>query len=332
MRIATALYRFAVPMVALGLIMSGCGQPPAPSDTAGAARAASAAEAPSGAKSGADRPGSGHSHPASGTTSPGPTATAEAGPKTGPTAGSASADAGKAPGLAATGRALPNPATLAPGSLYLNPATGQNEVIVADLRRTVLLIGDSQSEPSNSWPRTGLAAVGYKVVFCGRGGTGFVASNGRFGNYIEALNRGEWTLPYGQLPLVVIEGGGNDARQGATDAQIVANAERLIAALKQRYPDAAMVMIGTLAKGAGHGGGRRTEVDALLGRVAAKHSLPFVSAGDWLTRYDLSKYMSDEVHMDAQGHRALAQLLAGRLAQLHIQAPQPGEEPGPEFD
>jgi acyl-CoA thioesterase-1 len=331
MRIATALYRFAVPMVALGLIMSGCGQPPTPSDTASAARAGSAAEAPSGAKSDAAKPGQDHSNPASGTTSPKPAATAGAGAKTGPTAGPAGADTGTAPGPAATGRALPNPATLAPGSMYLNPATGQNEVIVADLRRTVLLIGDSQSEPSNSWPRTGLAAVGYKVVFCGRGGTGFVASNGRFGNYIDALNRGEWTLPYGSLPLVVIEGGGNDAGQGATDAQIIANAERLIAALKQRYPDAEMAMIGTLAKGAGHGGGRRTEVDALLGTVAAKHAMPFVSVGDWLTRYDLSRFMADGVHMDAQGHEALGQLLAGRLSQLHIRAPQPGEEPGPEL-
>jgi acyl-CoA thioesterase-1 len=213
--------------------------------------------------------------------------------------------------------------------LYLNPATGQNEIILADIRRTVLLIGDSQSEPANSWPRAGLAAVGYKVFFCGKGGTGYVAANGHFGNYIDALNRGEWTLPYGSLPLVVIEGGGNDAAQGATDAQIVSNAERLIAALKQRYPHAEMAMIGTLARGAGNGGGRRTEVNALLGSVAAKHSLPFVSVGDWLTRYDLAKNLADGVHMDAQGHQVLSALLAGRLAQLHIQAPQPGEEPGP---
>src|SRR6478672_9534902 len=49
------------------------------------------------------------------------------------------------------------------------------------------------------------AAV-YKVFFCGRGGTGFVASNGRTGNYIDALQRGDWKLPYGTPPLVVIEG------------------------------------------------------------------------------------------------------------------------------
>lgn len=329
MRIAMALYRFAVPMVALGLIMSGCGQPPASSDTASAARAGSAAEAPSGAQPGKAKPSPPQPNSA---TSPEPATTTGAKATTAPTAGPAGGEASTAPGPAETGRALPNPATLAPGSMYLNPATGQKEVIVADVKRTVLLIGDSQAEPSHSWPRAGLAAVGYKVFFCGRGGTGFVAGNGRFGSYIDALDRGEWTLPYGSLPLIVIEGGGNDAGQGATDAQIASNAERLISALKQRYPNAEMAMIGTLAKGTEHGGGRRTEVDALLGTVAAKHALPFVSVGDWLTRYDLSRYMADGVHMDAQGHKALGQLLAGRLAQLHIQAPQPGQEPGPEFD
>ena len=105
--------------------------------------------------------------------------------------------------------------------------------MVPDISRTALLIGDSQSEPADGWPRLGLAAVGYKVHFCGLGGTGFVAANGKTGNYIDALERGDWKLPYGTPPLIVIQGGGNDAGKGATDAQIVANADRLIAALQR---------------------------------------------------------------------------------------------------
>ena len=62
--------------------------------------------------------------------------------------------------------------------------------------------------------------------------------NGKTGNYIDALQRGDWKLPYGTPALVVIEGGGNDAARGATDAQIVANADRLIASIQQRYPAA----------------------------------------------------------------------------------------------
>jgi acyl-CoA thioesterase-1 len=213
------------------------------------------------------------------------------------------------------------------GTVYRNPASGRDEVVVADISRTALLIGDSQSEPADGWPRLGLAAVGYKVHFCGRGGTGFVAANGRTGNYIDALQRGDWMLPYGTPPLIVIQGGGNDAGQGATDAQIVANADRLIAALTERYPEVPKVLIGTLGRGANYGGGRRSQVDALLGTVAARHGMPFVGVGDWLTKYGLTKDLSDAVHMNSSGRRSLGTLLEGRLRELGITAP-PADDAG----
>lgn len=217
-----------------------------------------------------------------------------------------------------------DPAGLPAGSYVRNPVNGRDEVVVPDIGHTALLIGDSQSEPYDGWPRLGLAAVGYKVHFCGLGGTGFVTGNGKTGNYIEALLRGDWKLPSGTPPLIVIQGGGNDAGQGATDAQIVANADRLIAALRQRYPDTPIAMIGTLARGANYGGGRRSQVDALLGTVAARHGLPFVGVGDWLTKYDLAKNLADAVHMNAAGRKSLGLLLEGRLRALHLEA-----EPAP---
>lgn len=214
-----------------------------------------------------------------------------------------------------------DPISLPDGSVYRNPASGRDEVVVPDMRHTALLIGDSQSEPADGWPRLGLAAVGYKVHFCGLGGTGFVASNGKTGNYIDALQRGDWKLPYGTPALIVIQGGGNDAAHGATDAQIVANADRLIGALRERYPGARMAMIGTLARGANYGGGRRTQVDALLGTVAARHGIPFVGVGDWLSKYNLAKNLADAVHMDAAGRRSLGGLLGSRLRQLGLEGP-----------
>ncbi|MGO4186854.1 SGNH/GDSL hydrolase family protein [Pseudarthrobacter sp. TAF60_1] len=187
------------------------------------------------------------------------------------------------------------------------------------MRHTALLIGDSQSEPADGWPRLGLAAVGYKVQFCGLGGTGFVAANGKTGNYIDALERGDWKLPYGTPALIVIQGGGNDAAQGATDAQIVANADRLIGALRDRYPDSRLAMIGTLARGTNYGGGRRAQVDALLGSLAAKHGIPFVGVGDWLTKYNLTKNMADAVHVNASGRKTLGSLLGDSLRKLDLQ-------------
>ena len=290
MRNASALSRLVAPMIAVGILVAGCGQtPPTRTADAGATAAGGlygqAAPAPAGA------PGE---------------------PMAAGTNGNRKLT-------------MPTPGSMPAGSVYRNPANGRNEVVVEDIARTAVLIGDSQSEPMYSWPRTALASLGYKVHFCGRGGTGFVASNGTTGNYIDALQRGDWLLPYGSPPLVVIEGGGNDASRGATDQQISANAERLIASVRQRYPEARLAMVGTLARGTADGGGRRTEVDALLGTVAARHSIPFVGVGDWLTRYNLTKLMADGVHMGPEGHAALGVLLAQRLGDFGFRVPDPGQ-------
>lgn len=280
MRKASALPRFVALGIAAGVLMSGCGQAPQPvAISAGSGAPAQSGWAPAAA--------------------PGVPVAAQAVSKNHLTPGQ-------------------TPGELSPGSIYRNPENGRDEVIVADIRRTALLIGDSQSEPDGSWPRAALSAIGYDVYFCGKGGTGFVAANGSTGNFIDALQRGDWLLPYGAPPLLVIQGGGNDASRGAGNDEIAANAKRLITSLKQRYPGAKLVMIGTLARGAQDGGGRRTEVDALLGTVARQHGIPFVSVGDWLTRYGLTPELRDGVHLKAEGHKALARLLETRLAALGV--------------
>ena len=290
MRNASALFRLAAPMFALGVLLGGCGQAPLSQNP----------DAVPDSRTGSGHGIQGKPFPAPGG-APGEPAAAGAGSLNLPSAGS-------------------DPAALPAGSAYRNPANGRDEVIVEDIRHTAVLIGDSQSEPPNAWPRQALAALGYKPFFCGLGGTGFVASNGKTGNYLTALQRGDWKLPYGDPPLVVIQGGGNDAAKGATDAQIVANAEQLISALQQRYPGSKFAMIGTLARGANYGGGRRTQVDTLLGTIAEKNGIPFVSVGDWLTRYNLSKLLADGLHPNATGHDVLGRLLGTRLKTLGLEA------------
>jgi acyl-CoA thioesterase-1 len=289
MRNASALFRLAAPMIALGILVGGCGQIPL----------SQTPDAVPGSRTGSGQGIQGKSFLAPGG-APGAPLAAGAGSRSLPMGG-------------------PDPAVLPAGSVYRNPANGREEVIVEDIRHTAVLIGDSQSEPSTGWPRQGLAAMGYSVFFCGLGGTGYVASNGKTGNYIDALERGDWKLPYGTPPLVVIEGGGNDAAKGATDAQIVANADRLISSVRDRYPAARVVMVGTLARGASYGGGRRTQVDSLLGTVAAKHGLQFVSVGDWLTKYGLTSSMADGVHLNAQGHQALGAIFGKKLQSLGLE-------------
>lgn len=89
---------------------------------------------------------------------------------------------------------------------------------------------------------------------------------------MEALRRGDWHLPAGTPRLVVIEGGGNDATRGSSDA----GARSLVAELHRTYPRSRIVMVGTLARAAadGGGGGRRSQVDALLENTAEDLDVP----------------------------------------------------------
>jgi acyl-CoA thioesterase I len=214
-----------------------------------------------------------------------------------------------------------DPLKLPVGSLYKNPSNNRNEIILADVRHTAVLIGDSQSQPEGSWPQAALGSIGYKVYTVGRGGTGFVAATSTTGNYIDALQRGDWVLPYGTPPLIVVQGGGNDAARNVSDAQITANADRLIAALRKRYPLARIAMIGTLAKGATAGGGRRTQVDTLLGSIAAKAGATFFSVGDWVSRYHVEGDLVDGVHLNAAGHAKLGAVLAADMASAGLRLP-----------
>ena len=277
---ASALSRLVASGIAAGVLLCSCGQPPSPP-------AASATQAPAAAPAGAGAP-------------------AAAGP------GAAGGAAGRYIARGADPEGLPA------GSVVRNPASGRDEVVVPGMRHTALLIGDSQSEPADGWPRLGLAAVGYKVHFCGLGGTGFVAANGKTGNYIDALQRGDWKLPYGTPALVVVQGGGNDARTGATDAQILQGADATVQELHHRYPTSRMLMIGTLSGVRSPAGSRRAEVDRLLGNYARTRQIAFVGAGDWLARYDMAGNLADDVHLTQDGHEVLAGVLATRLAALHL--------------
>ncbi|MFF2299883.1 SGNH/GDSL hydrolase family protein [Arthrobacter sp. efr-133-R2A-120] len=232
------------------------------------------------------------------------------------------------PAAAAQGPKKPDsgqdPSKLPVGSLYKNPGNNRNEIILEDIRHTAVLIGDSQSEPPGSWPRVALGSLGYKVYSVARGGTGYVAATKASGNYIDALQRGDWVLPYGTPPLIIVEGGGNDASRNASDEQITVNANRLLAALKKRYPQAKIAMIGTLARGANAGGGRRTQVDTLLGNIAAKAGTTFFSVGDWVSKYQLAGDLVDGVHLNAAGHAKLGGVLAADMAAAGLR-PQPDQ-------
>lgn len=219
------------------------------------------------------------------------------------------------------------------GTLVLNPASGRREILNPEVWRTAVLIGDSQSSgavgvsSAQTWVVRGLAERGYTVDFVGAGGTGFTAASGRRGNYLDALDSGQMLLPYGNPALVVVQGGGNDAARGASDAQILASATGLLRELQASYPRAKFLFIGTLARG-GKDGGRRTYVDTLLAGFAKRNGVPFISTGDWITRYGVGNKMADAVHLTEGGHGTLSKVLAARLKAMKLQGPTLGNARG----
>lgn len=210
-----------------------------------------------------------------------------------------------------------------------NAATGRRELVVPHPSRVAVLIGDSQAEgaagvPGNrTWPQLALRAAGYTVAFRGRGGTGYATGNGPDPDYVTALRHERWLLPHGNVGLVVIEGGGNDARTGASDAAIVAGQTALVEELRRSYPHAPVVVVGTLARSARDGGGRRHQVDALLGVAARAQGLDFISTGSWLTTHALAGHLADEVHLDAAGHRMAARVLLRALTSAGLDRQDP---------
>lgn len=213
------------------------------------------------------------------------------------------------------------------GTLITNPVSGREEIIDPGVAGQAVLFGDSQAggakgvRPADTWVERGLAARGYKVRFVGAGGTGFVASTVKDANYPDAVTSGRLTLPYGKPALVVFQGGGNDAAQGATDAQITANAERLLRELKASYPTSEFLIIGTLGRGGAASGDRRGQVDSVLAGFAKGNGIQFISPRDWLTRYGVGNKMADGVHLTAAGHEELSKALASELKSLGLQAP-----------
>lgn len=234
-------------------------------------------------------------------------------------------EGGRAVGLGDSG----DPSTvwdLPAGSQVLNPVSGRQEIIDPSVAVSAVLIGDSQSagaagiDGAATWVQTGLAARGYKVDFKGAAGTGYVAHTPFASNYADAVGSSRVLLPHGNAALVVVQGGGNDAAQGASDAQILANAQRLLTELKASYPRSAFLLVGTLTWDH-NGADRRVQTNELMAGFAHRNGINFISPEGWISQYGLGNKMADGVHMNASGHHALSTVFAGRLAELHLGLP-----------
>jgi acyl-CoA thioesterase-1 len=213
----------------------------------------------------------------------------------------------------------------------LTRATGDFNPAYESLRSTAVLIGDSQTFGSGgisgdqTWVQKAFSSLGYRLVVNAVGGIGYVSGTAKDPNYPDALDRGKWSLPKPILPstgspLIVVQGGGNDARIGSSNAVILANAARLLDGLRKRYPESKIVLIGVLGKGVTQSP-RRAQVDELLADFAKSRGLLYVSVADWVSRFGMEKNLLDGVHLDATGHRVIGEVLRDRLRDLGVTGP-----------
>lgn len=201
------------------------------------------------------------------------------------------------------------------GALIRVPELNRIMTLEANVAGSAVVIGDSQAGPG-SWMDQGLAGLGYRTYLRGAGGTGYISGNGTVDNYYTALTTQQWLLPWGNPKLVVLQGGGNDAGR-ATDAEIAAEAARMIGEVRRTYPHSRLVMIGVISSGTDPFGSQRTAVDSLLGDVASKHGVQFLSVGDWWTRFGLGGYLEpDGRHFTAAGQKAAGGILSRELGTL----------------
>ena len=169
----------------------------------------------------------------------------------------------------------------------------------------VVVIGDSWSAglglatPARSWP---VRLVG-RVHVAGFSGSGFSAEASPCGA-VSFADRAPAAVD--GADLVVVEGGLNDYDR--TDREIRAGFRRLVRVL--RAADVPRVVV----VGPASAPSRATtvpHVDALLGRLAAKRGIDYISTAD----LDLA-YLDDRLHLTAGGHREFGDAVADRIAAL----------------
>lgn len=236
------------------------------------------------------------------------------------------------PGLAATAvlLALPGCGT-AVGRAHADsterPAARATVRVTAPV---VMFLGDSYTTgklgqiPEQTYAAQTARDLDWQVILSGYRGTGFV-SQGHVGKDFAALFQEQ--LAWRPAPdLMIVSGGHNDVRH--QPKVVGAAAQRLLATIRQRWPNTRLLLIGPM-----WGGDPTPEASAVrdaLAGVAAHAHVPFIDplAEKWITgnRRDgtgnAPRYiLSDGTHPTPAGARYIADRLVTDLRKLHLATP-----------
>ncbi|KIA73368.1 hypothetical protein ANMWB30_22950 [Arthrobacter sp. MWB30] len=174
---------------------------------------------------------------------------------------------------------------------------------------TVVFLGDSQlaAEGIDSWGEQAAYRAGLThQIEHAFGGLGYVSPNLYAGGSAEqALVDDHVLLPQGKPGAIVLTLGGNDATTGASDAEILAAANKTWDELIRKYPDTRIIINGVLSRSdAGHL--RRRQVDDLIIKAAQARGLRTISAAGLATKAGADSLYQDNVHLTQAGHDKVA--------------------------
>lgn len=218
-------------------------------------------------------------------------------------------------------RTPPLAALLVAGLLTL-PAATPGEA-VADAPVHVLVVGDSILEGVGAKPRRPVMArvaarrLGWTIDVDGVGGTGYVNEGPRPGStYGERLARRYLT----SYDVVVVEGGHNDWR--ADPELVAARVREVVALVRDRAPDAELVLIGAYDP---PGVRLRGPVDGVVASVAEELDVPFASpiTEGWAEGLPRRFLSGDRLHPSTWGYGVLGERFALALDAL-TEAPTSG--------
>ena len=178
---------------------------------------------------------------------------------------------------------------------------------------TAVILGDSQLD-LDSWSEQGARAAGFNhQILRGYGGMGYVATNSSAGGSAQhGLVSDTILLPQGDPGMVMVTLGGNDARIGATDKQILDSANRTWDELKRKYPRSTIIINGVLSRN-DYSHAQRRWVDGLLMHAAEVRSLSRISLAGTASSAGAAGDFKDANHLTQEGHNKVAPLYAEAL-------------------
>jgi acyl-CoA thioesterase-1 len=206
--------------------------------------------------------------------------------------------------LTACSPPAPEPAAQ-PAAPATEPAAGAPAAAgVADERRTVLFmgtsltagygVGDDVAFPAVIQERIDSAGLPFRVVNAGISGE--TSAGG--------LRRIDWSLQE-PVDVLVLELGANDGLRGLDPEAMRANLDAIIRRTRDRYPDAAVVLLGMEAP-PNLGDDYTARFRAVFAELAAEHDaalVPFLLDG---VAGDRTLNVDDGIHPNEAGHRIAA--------------------------